>query len=167
MHLLAELCLSQFSGAVLLSSSQHVMGCKLCGHCRHQKSISASLKDADVSIRRRALDLLFTMCNTNNAPDIVDELLRYLEVADFSLRDELVLKTAILAERWVSLPGPLHAPACVCALWLAASCRCPQSAAARVSPLRGLQCAHSTEGRLHPSPSPTPAQSFHRQLLEC
>ncbi|KAK9803215.1 hypothetical protein WJX73_004463 [Symbiochloris irregularis] len=67
---------------------------------RHQKSISASLKDADVSIRRRALDLLFTMCNTSNAADIVDELLRYLEVADFSLRDELVLKTAILAERF-------------------------------------------------------------------
>lgn len=66
---------------------------------RHQKSISASLKDADISIRRRGLDLLFTMCNTNTAPEIVDELLKYLEVADFSLRDELVLKTAILAER--------------------------------------------------------------------
>ncbi|MCJ1422498.1 hypothetical protein MMC29_000378 [Sticta canariensis] len=66
---------------------------------RHQKSISASLKDSDISIRRRGLDLLFTMCNTNTAPEIVDELLKYLEVADFSLRDELVLKTAILAER--------------------------------------------------------------------
>ena len=42
---------------------------------------------------------MFTMCNTSNAPEIVDELVKYLEVADFSLRDELVLKTAILAER--------------------------------------------------------------------
>ena len=59
----------------------------------------ASLRDADVSIRRRGLDLLFTMCNTNNAAEIVDELLKYLAVADFSMRDELVLKTAVLAER--------------------------------------------------------------------
>ena len=47
--------------------------------CRHQKSVIASLRDADVSIRRRALDLLFAMCNRTNAPDIVAELLRYLE----------------------------------------------------------------------------------------
>ena len=39
----------------------------------------ASLRDADVSIRRRALDLLFAMCSHANAPDIVAELLRYLE----------------------------------------------------------------------------------------
>ena len=56
----------------------------------------------DISIRRRALDLLFTMCTPSTAADICAELLKYLEVADFSLRDELVLKIAILAERCVS-----------------------------------------------------------------
>lgn len=66
---------------------------------RHQKSIVATLKDADISIRRRGLDLLFTMCNNQNVRDIVDELLKYLEIADFTMRDELVLKTAVLAER--------------------------------------------------------------------
>ena len=66
---------------------------------RHHKSITASLKDVDISIRRRALDLLFTMCTKASAPDICSELLKYLEIADFSLRDELVLKLAILAER--------------------------------------------------------------------
>ena len=60
----------------------------------------ATLKDADISIRRRGLDLLFTMCNNQNVRDIVDELLKYLEIADFTMRDELVLKTAVLAERW-------------------------------------------------------------------
>lgn len=45
------------------------------------------------------MDLLFTMCSPKNVQDIVDELLTYLEVADFSMREELVLKTAILAER--------------------------------------------------------------------
>ena len=79
---------------------------------RHQKSITASLKDVDISIRRRALDLLFTMCTPSTAADICAELLKYLEVADFSLRDELVLKIAILAER--SDPGLLAcASACL------------------------------------------------------
>jgi AP-2 complex subunit alpha len=67
--------------------------------CRHQKAIIASLRDTDVSIRRRALDLLFTMCTPANAPEIVGELVEYLDTADFSLREELVLKTAVLAER--------------------------------------------------------------------
>ena len=66
---------------------------------RQQKSITIALKDADVSIRRRALDLLFTMCSPGNVKDVVNELLNYLEIADFSMREELVLKTAILAER--------------------------------------------------------------------
>lgn len=72
--------------------------------CRHQKSINTALKDADVSIRRRAVDLLFTMCSSSSVKEIVAELLNYLEIADFSMREELVLKTAILAERF---PLPL------------------------------------------------------------
>ena len=64
----------------------------------------ATLKDADISIRRRGLDLLFTMCNKQNVRDIVDELLKYLEIADFTMRDELVLKTAVLAERYWFCP---------------------------------------------------------------
>ena len=31
--------------------------------------------------------------------DIVEELLSYLTLADYSMREELVLKTAVLAER--------------------------------------------------------------------
>lgn len=61
----------------------------------------ASLKDPDVSIRRRALDLLFTMCTPTTAPDIVQELVAYLDASDFSMREELVLKTAVLAERYL------------------------------------------------------------------
>ncbi len=34
--------------------------------------------------------------------EIVEELLAYLAVADFAMREELVLKTAVLAERWVT-----------------------------------------------------------------
>ena len=57
------------------------------------------LHDVDISIRKRALDLLFAACDGTNARDIVGHLLRYLTTADFAIREELALKTAILAER--------------------------------------------------------------------
>lgn len=54
---------------------------KFCFCCvRHRQSIINSLQDADISIRRRALDLLFAMCNPNNVREIVGELLTYLQV---------------------------------------------------------------------------------------
>ncbi|KAJ1615809.1 adaptin N terminal region-domain-containing protein [Pavlovales sp. CCMP2436] len=59
-----------------------------------------TLKDADVSIRRRALDLVYSMCDYSNCRETIAELLSYLANADFSLREELVLKIAILAERF-------------------------------------------------------------------
>ncbi|XP_055960280.1 AP-2 complex subunit alpha-1-like isoform X2 [Mercurialis annua] len=67
---------------------------------RHQAQIITSLKDPDISIRRRALDLLYGMCDVSNAKDIVEELLQYLSTADFAMREELSLKAAILAEKF-------------------------------------------------------------------
>ncbi|KAL9660930.1 hypothetical protein QQ045_025749 [Rhodiola kirilowii] len=67
---------------------------------RHQSQIITSLKDPDISIRRRALDLLYGMCDVTNAKDIVEELLQYLSTAEFAMREELALKAAILAEKF-------------------------------------------------------------------
>ncbi|KAK8339048.1 hypothetical protein V6Z12_A08G008300 [Gossypium hirsutum] len=67
---------------------------------RHQAQIITSLKDPDISICRRALDLLYGMCDITNAKDIVEELLQYLNSADFTMREELSLKAAILAEKF-------------------------------------------------------------------
>ncbi|XP_059314791.1 AP-2 complex subunit alpha-1-like isoform X3 [Lycium ferocissimum] len=67
---------------------------------RHQAQIISSLKDPDISIRRRALDLLYGMCDVSNAKDIVEELLQYLSTAEFVMREELSLKIAILAEKF-------------------------------------------------------------------
>ncbi|KAL8501260.1 hypothetical protein ACS0TY_020710 [Phlomoides rotata] len=67
---------------------------------RHQAQIITSLKDPDISIRRRALDLLYGMCDVSNAKDIVEEILQYLSSADFAMREELSLKAAILAEKF-------------------------------------------------------------------
>jgi AP-2 complex subunit alpha len=69
---------------------------------KHQDTIILSLKDRDISVRRRALDLLYSMCDTTNAKTIVGELVRYLQVADYNLREEMVLKIAILTERFAT-----------------------------------------------------------------
>ena len=40
------------------------------------------------------------MCDTSTVKETVAELLSYLEMADMHLKEELVLKIAILAERY-------------------------------------------------------------------
>jgi len=69
---------------------------------RHQTTILMSLRDKDISVRRRALDLLYSMCDTENSELIVGELLRYLRSADYALREEMVLKIAILTEKYAN-----------------------------------------------------------------
>ncbi|KAH9849750.1 Adaptor protein complex AP-2 alpha subunit [Lenzites betulinus] len=66
----------------------------------HQGTIILSLRDKDISVRRRALDLLYSMCDVDNSELIVGELLRYLKVADYGLREEMVLKIAVLTEKY-------------------------------------------------------------------
>ncbi|XP_053460552.1 AP-2 complex subunit alpha-1 [Nycticebus coucang] len=62
--------------------------------------INALKTERDVSVRQRAADLLYAMCDRSNAKQIVSEMLRYLETADYAIREEIVLKVAILAEKY-------------------------------------------------------------------
>lgn len=67
----------------------------------HLKKILVNLDHPDISIRKRALDLLYLICNRNNVSQIVEQLLGYLETrVDPNLHDDLVLKIAILAEKF-------------------------------------------------------------------
>lgn len=58
-------------------------------HC-HISSLPVPQTERDVSVRQRAIDLLYAMCDHANAQTIVEELLRYLEKADYSIRETLV-----------------------------------------------------------------------------
>jgi AP-2 complex subunit alpha len=69
---------------------------------QHQSIIIGSLKDRDISVRRKGLDLLYSMCDQSNAQPIVGELLHYLQNADFAIREEMVLKIAILTEKYAT-----------------------------------------------------------------
>ncbi|XP_039992782.1 AP-2 complex subunit alpha-2 isoform X3 [Xiphias gladius] len=67
----------------------------------HIETVINALKtERDVSVRQRAVDLLYAMCDRSNAKQIVAEMLSYLETADYSIREEIVLKVAILAEKY-------------------------------------------------------------------
>lgn len=69
---------------------------------KHQNTVLLSLKDRDISVRRKGLDLLYSMCSYQNAAVIVSELLKYLEVADYAIREDMVIKIAILTEKHAS-----------------------------------------------------------------
>lgn len=68
----------------------------------HLPKIQYSLKQADVSIRRRALDLMFALADQDNVVSVTAELLEFLAKADFDSREDIVLKIAILAERYAT-----------------------------------------------------------------
>lgn len=56
-----------------------------------------SQMEKDVSVRQQAVDLLYAMCDKSNAEEIVQEMLNYLETADYSIREEMV-KRDLLAQ---------------------------------------------------------------------
>ena len=43
-----------------------------------------------MSVRQRAVDLLYAMCDKSNAEEIVAEMLKYLKTADYAIREEMV-----------------------------------------------------------------------------
>jgi len=70
---------------------------------KHQETVISALKTKrDVSMRQRAVDLLYAMCDRTNSEEIVLEMLSYLETADYSIREEMVLKVAVLAEKYAT-----------------------------------------------------------------
>ncbi|XP_022173721.1 AP-2 complex subunit alpha [Myzus persicae] len=70
---------------------------------KHQEVVILSMKmEKDVSVRQQAVDLLYAMCDKSNSEEIVQEMLNYLETADYSIREEMVLKVAILAEKYAT-----------------------------------------------------------------
>lgn len=68
----------------------------------HSGIIIISLRDNDISIRRRALDLLFLCCTVESVKMVCKELLLYLREDEPQLKDDIALKVAILAEKYAT-----------------------------------------------------------------
>lgn len=69
---------------------------------QYVNTVISLLKDRDVSIRRKAIELLYAICDSNNVSTIVNELLKYIATADVQLREEMVVRIAVLAERFAT-----------------------------------------------------------------
>jgi AP-2 complex subunit alpha len=66
----------------------------------HQSTVLESLRDADISVRKRALNLIYVLTDRNNAQEIVADLLLHLAEADSAIKEDIVVKIAILAEKF-------------------------------------------------------------------
>ena len=60
------------------------------------------LNDRDISVRRKSLDLICTVCNPQSYNKIINELLEYFPVSDFSIKPDLAIKIAVLAENFAT-----------------------------------------------------------------
>lgn len=67
---------------------------------RHRNTILECLRDPDISIRRRALDLSFTLINESNVRVLVRELLAFLEGADNEFKTTMTSQIGIAADRY-------------------------------------------------------------------
>lgn len=67
---------------------------------RHRTTILECLKDPDVSIRRRAMELSFALINASNVRSMLKELLIFLEKSDSEFKAQCSSGMMIAAERY-------------------------------------------------------------------
>ncbi|GBG64377.1 hypothetical protein CBR_g41578 [Chara braunii] len=67
---------------------------------RHRQTIVECVKDSDVSIRRRALELVYALVNEHNVKTLTKELLEYLKVSDLEFKSDLTSKISSLVQRF-------------------------------------------------------------------
>lgn len=66
----------------------------------HSNVIISSLRDNDISIRRKALELMFLTCTEESVKLITKEMLLYFREDEPQLKDDIALKVAILSEKY-------------------------------------------------------------------
>lgn len=71
---------------------------------RNLKTFFHLLRDNDVSISKKALDLIYKLTNSSNNEFIIDELLKILKKSDHVLKSEITIKISVLAERFAKDP---------------------------------------------------------------
>ena len=67
---------------------------------RHRNTILDCLRDGDISIRRRALELSYALINEQNVRILVRELLAFLEIADEEFKLGMTTQICLAAERY-------------------------------------------------------------------
>lgn len=85
---------------VALATLQRVVNVDLKAVQRHRATIIECLKDPDISIRKRALDVAYALVNEENIKKMTKELLNYLLVADTDFKEELCSRICMAVEKY-------------------------------------------------------------------
>ena len=85
---------------VALNSLSKVVSEDISAVQRHRSTIVECLKDGDISIRQRALELIYQLVNPQNVVFLTAELLNYLIIANTEHKASLVSKIMQLVEKY-------------------------------------------------------------------
>lgn len=85
---------------VALNSLSKVVNEDIGAVQRHRSTIVECLKDADISIRQRALELIYQLVNESNVANLTTELLNYLVVASSDQKKDLVSRILLIVEKF-------------------------------------------------------------------
>ena len=85
---------------VALNTLNKVVSIDTAAVQRHRNTILDCLRDGDISIRRRALELSYALINDQNVRIMVRELLAFLEVADNEFKLGMTTQISLAAERF-------------------------------------------------------------------
>lgn len=68
----------------------------------HLDKIYSSLHNKDISVRRKAIDLLYIVCDETAYTQIVNHLLEYYPSAESNLQSDIAIKVALIAEKFAT-----------------------------------------------------------------
>lgn len=85
---------------VALNTLNKVVSINTAAVQRHRNIILDCLRDGDISIRRRALELSYALIDENNVRVLTRELLAFLEVADNEFKLGITTQISLAAERF-------------------------------------------------------------------
>mmetsp|Transcript_22524 Transcript_22524/g.49767 ORF Transcript_22524/g.49767 Transcript_22524/m.49767 type:complete len:831 (-) Transcript_22524:121-2613(-) len=85
---------------VALATLQRVVNVDLKAVQRHRTTIIDCLKDSDISIRKRALDVAYALVNEENIKKMIKELLNQLLVADTDFKEDLCSRICMAVEKY-------------------------------------------------------------------
>jgi AP-1 complex subunit gamma-1 len=94
------LTFTKFSSYVALNTLNKVVSIDTAAVQRHCNIILDCLRDGDISIRRRALELSYALINEKNIRMLIRELLAFLEVADDEFKLGMTTQICLAAERF-------------------------------------------------------------------
>ena len=85
---------------VALATLQRVVNVDQKVMQRHRNTIIDCLKDPDISIRKRALDVTYSLVDESNIKPMTKELLNYLLVAEPDFKEELCSRVCLAVEKF-------------------------------------------------------------------